>query len=129
MQPQQSNIPAQSHKFFIGGIPTTTSYNELYNHFNQYGEILDQVIIKDKQTRKPRGFGFVTFNDERTFNIVLNNIHVINGKEIELKPAFSREQNKSVNKAKASSVRLISPINITGQRNLFLKSEFQKKMI
>jgi heterogeneous nuclear ribonucleoprotein A1/A3 len=28
-----------------------------------YGEIVDSVIMKDKQTTQPRGFGFVTYSN------------------------------------------------------------------
>ena len=36
---------------------------EFYFYFAQYGEIIDSFIVYDRETVKPRGFGFVTFVD------------------------------------------------------------------
>ena len=36
---------------------------EFYLYFAQYGEIIDSFIVYDRETGKPRGFGFVTFVD------------------------------------------------------------------
>jgi RNA recognition motif-containing protein len=37
---------------------------ELRQHFMQYGEVVDAVILKDIYTGQSRGFGFVIFKDE-----------------------------------------------------------------
>nr|DAD44392.1 TPA_asm: hypothetical protein HUJ06_002622 [Nelumbo nucifera] len=42
----------------IGGI-----FQAFTDYFNKYGEISDSAIMKDKHTRRPQGFGFVTFAD------------------------------------------------------------------
>ena len=41
------------------------------SYFANFGEIEDCVILQDKRTNKPRGFGFVTYRDIRSVNIVL----------------------------------------------------------
>ena len=64
-------------KIFIGGIPNGTSRDDLFNHFKGYGHIDDLVIIKDKETLKPRGFGFIKFTDRQSFNKVMENSHKV----------------------------------------------------
>jgi len=51
-------------------------------HFEKYGEITDSVIMKDKHTQKPRGFGFVTFADPSVIDKVLEDDHVIDGRTV-----------------------------------------------
>ena len=50
-------------KLFIGAIKDGLGEEQLRDYFGKYGTIEDCVIMKDKETNKLRGFGFVTFND------------------------------------------------------------------
>ena len=51
-------------------------------HFEKYGAITDSVIMKDKHTKMPRGFGFVTFSDPSVIDKVLEDDHVIDGRTV-----------------------------------------------
>jgi len=51
-------------------------------HFGQYGEIVDSVIMKDRYTSQPRGFGFITYSDPVVVDKVIEDNHVINGKQV-----------------------------------------------
>jgi heterogeneous nuclear ribonucleoprotein A1/A3 len=51
-------------------------------HFGQYGEIVDSVIMKDRHTSQPRGFGFITYSDPAVVDKVMEETHVINGKPV-----------------------------------------------
>jgi heterogeneous nuclear ribonucleoprotein A1/A3 len=53
-------------------------------HFGRYGEIIDSVIMKDKLTSQPRGFGFITYSNPAVVDKVIEDIHVINGKQVGL---------------------------------------------
>jgi RNA recognition motif-containing protein len=53
-------------------------------HFGRYGEIIDSVIMKDKFTSQPRGFGFITYSNPAVVDKVIEDIHVINGKQVGL---------------------------------------------
>lgn len=51
-------------------------------HFSQFGEITDAVIMMDKVSGRPRGFGFVTYVDAEVANKVLEEDHVIDGRAV-----------------------------------------------
>uniref|UniRef100_A0A7N0UJT6 RRM domain-containing protein n=2 Tax=Kalanchoe fedtschenkoi TaxID=63787 RepID=A0A7N0UJT6_KALFE len=50
-------------KVFVGGLAWETPTEKMREHFEQFGEILEAVIITDKHTAKSKGYGFVTFRD------------------------------------------------------------------
>ncbi|KAK3015320.1 hypothetical protein RJ639_006168 [Escallonia herrerae] len=50
-------------------------------YFGRYGEIIDSVIMKDRHTGRPRGFGFITYADPSVVDTVIAEMHVINGKQ------------------------------------------------
>ncbi|KAB2617063.1 RNA-binding protein 38 [Pyrus ussuriensis x Pyrus communis] len=50
-------------KVFVGGLAWETPTDEMRRYFEQFGEILEAVIIADKNTGKSKGYGFVTFRD------------------------------------------------------------------
>lgn len=54
-------------------------------YFEKYGEIIDSVIMKDRQTGRPRGFGFITYADPSVVDQVMEETHVINDKQVIVK--------------------------------------------
>ncbi|XP_043714135.1 RNA-binding protein 38-like isoform X2 [Telopea speciosissima] len=50
-------------KVFVGGLAWETQSGTLRRYFEQYGEILEAVVITDKNTGRSKGYGFVTFRD------------------------------------------------------------------
>ncbi|CAN8234420.1 unnamed protein product [Cochlearia groenlandica] len=50
-------------KVFVGGLAWETHSDTLGRYFDQYGEILEAVVIADKNTSRSKGYGFVTFRD------------------------------------------------------------------
>lgn len=51
-------------------------------YFEKYGEIIDSVIMKDRETGRPRGFGFITYEDPAVVDQLIEETHVINGKQV-----------------------------------------------
>lgn len=51
-------------------------------HFGKYGDITDSVIMKDRYTGQPRGFGFITYADPSVVDKVIEDTHIINGKQV-----------------------------------------------
>ncbi|KAL2846959.1 hypothetical protein BJY01DRAFT_213012 [Aspergillus pseudoustus] len=51
-------------KLFIGGLAWHTTDDTLRDGFSQYGTIEEAVVVKDHDTLRSRGFGFVRFASE-----------------------------------------------------------------
>ncbi|KAF7323867.1 RRM domain-containing protein [Mycena kentingensis (nom. inval.)] len=51
-------------KLFIGNLAFRVDDQALYNAFSPYGQITDHIVMKDRETGRPRGFGFVTYSSE-----------------------------------------------------------------
>lgn len=47
-------------KVFVGGLAWETPTEEMRKYFQQFGDILEAVIITDKNTGKSKGYGFVS---------------------------------------------------------------------
>ncbi|XP_047329468.1 probable RNA-binding protein ARP1 isoform X2 [Impatiens glandulifera] len=50
-------------KVFVGGLAWETQSETMHRYFEQFGEILEAVVITDKNTGRSKGYGFVTFRD------------------------------------------------------------------
>jgi len=62
-------------KLYIGNIPYDTTANELKEVFEtNVGSVEEAFIVKDKETKKSKGFGFVTMaEDQDAINAIENN--------------------------------------------------------
>ena len=76
-----------SPKIFIGGLSPSVTAEGLIAHFSAYGEVIDATIMNDKITGRPRGFGFVTFRNPDAVDALLQESHVLDGKQVECKRA------------------------------------------
>ena len=54
--------PKQLRKLFIGGLSFETTDDSLREHFEKWGTLTDCVVMRDPQTKRSRGFGFVTYS-------------------------------------------------------------------
>ncbi len=51
-------------KLFIGGLPFSTTDDELAEAFSQFGNVKSAKVITDRETGKSRGFGFVEYESD-----------------------------------------------------------------
>lgn len=85
-------------KLFIGGISWDTNENSLREYFNNFGEVVETFIMKDRTTGRARGFGFVIFADPAVAERVLMEKHLIDGRMVEAKKAVPRDDQHMLNR-------------------------------
>ncbi|KAE8631750.1 hypothetical protein XENTR_v10001291 [Xenopus tropicalis] len=50
-------------KLFVGGLNFETTEESLEQVFSKYGQVAEVVVVKDRESKRSRGFGFVTFEN------------------------------------------------------------------
>mmetsp|Transcript_2224 Transcript_2224/g.7929 ORF Transcript_2224/g.7929 Transcript_2224/m.7929 type:complete len:210 (+) Transcript_2224:24-653(+) len=95
-QPAQAQGDGQdvskAGKIFIGGLSWDTTEDKLREHFGVYGELADVVVMKDRATERPRGFGFVTFADPSIMESVVKDTHTLDGRVVEAKISVPKDE-------------------------------------
>ena len=50
-------------KIYCGNLPFSSSEDEVRTLFAQFGTVHEVILVSDRWTGKPRGFGFVRMDD------------------------------------------------------------------
>lgn len=66
-------------KLFVGNLPFKITEGELQDLFAEHGEVSDVFIPLDRSTNRPRGFAFVTIDDNTAAHAA---IEALNGAEV-----------------------------------------------
>lgn len=66
-------------KIYVGNLSFETTENELRDLFAEFGEVGDVNLITDRETGRPRGFGFVELPDD---SAAREAISALDGKEV-----------------------------------------------
>ncbi|MFK7959893.1 MAG: RNA recognition motif domain-containing protein [Phycisphaerales bacterium] len=66
-------------KIYVGNLSFDTTEDEVRDLFSQHGEVTDVALITDRETGRPRGFGFVEMRDDDAGR---NAIGEIDGQEV-----------------------------------------------
>ena len=51
-------------RLFVGNLPYSRSDSELETRFADHGTVVSAVVIRDRETGRSRGFGFVEMENE-----------------------------------------------------------------
>jgi RNA-binding protein Musashi len=65
-------------------IRSAFAIDSLKEYFSQFGEVTECTVMRDGPTGRSRGFGFLTFKDPKTVNIVMVKEHYLDGKIVRL---------------------------------------------
>lgn len=62
-------------KLYVASLPYSVTDEELAQFFSQVGTVVSAVVMKDKMTRRSRGFGFVEMGTEEEANAAVEKLH------------------------------------------------------
>ena len=81
-------------KLFVGNLSFNTTENELQDMFAQHGTVVEANLMTDRETGRPRGFGFVTMStpEEAQKAIEALNGATIGGRALNVNVARPREE-------------------------------------
>jgi RNA recognition motif-containing protein len=65
-------------KLYIGNLPFTATEDELRETFGAHGTVHSVALINDRETGRPRGFGFIEMDDTDISGV----IQALDGKEV-----------------------------------------------
>ena len=79
---------------FVAKLNYSTTEDELRNLFEQYGDVTEVHIIKDKMTHKSKGFGFVEMYDDEAADRAISELdgYELKGRIIAVNEARPREE-------------------------------------
>jgi cold-inducible RNA-binding protein len=72
----------EQNKLYVGNFPYSVDETQLRGIFAQYGDISDLKLIMDRDTGRPKGFGFITFATQAAAEKALEQ----NGKDLGGRP-------------------------------------------
>jgi len=79
-------------KIYVGNLSWNTTDDTLREAFSQYGQIVDSIVMRDRDTGRSRGFGFVTFNSAQEAETAIQNLNdqELDGRRIKVNLANAR---------------------------------------
>ncbi|CAG8922761.1 unnamed protein product [Penicillium salamii] len=79
-------------KLFIGGLSWNTDDQSLRQRFEEFGVVEDATVVKDRDTGRSRGFGFVRYStdEEATAALEAMNNQEFDGRTIRVDRATER---------------------------------------
>ncbi|KAH9957335.1 hypothetical protein BC827DRAFT_710584 [Russula dissimulans] len=81
-----------SAKIYVGNLSWNTNDDTLRQAFASYGNIVDSIVMRDRETSRSRGFGFVTYSNEAEAHSAINgmNDQELDGRRIRVNIANAR---------------------------------------
>jgi hypothetical protein len=85
-------IAIMSAKIYVGNLSWNTNDDTLRQAFGSFGNIVDSIVMRDRETSRSRGFGFVTYQTqaEADFAIEKMNDTELEGRRIRVNIANAR---------------------------------------
>lgn len=81
-----------STKVYVGNLSWNTTDDSLRSAFSNYGQILDSIVMRDRDTGRSRGFGFVTFSSSGEAQTAISSLNEqeLDGRRIKVNLANAR---------------------------------------
>jgi len=93
---------------FVGNIPYEASDEEIKDIFGQAGPVLSFRLVYDRESGKPKGYGFCEYKDQETAQSAMRNLNgtELHGRQLRVDSAASQ---KGANDDPAAMMKEISP--------------------
>ena len=80
-------------KIYVGNLSFNTSESELRQLFEAHGNVTSASLVMDRETGRPRGFGFVEMSDDDQARAAMNALNGTNvgGRDLTVNEAKPRE--------------------------------------
>ena len=91
---QYAKIIIMNSKLYVGNLSFDTTEDALRTTFGQFGTVTDVYVANDRETGRPRGFGFITMNspEEAQKAISALNGSQLGGRALTVNVAKPREE-------------------------------------
>lgn len=66
-------------RIYVGNLPFSATDHEVQGLFEEFGDVTSVTLVTDRETGRPRGFGFVEMADD---NAALEAISALDQKEM-----------------------------------------------
>jgi len=79
-------------KLFVGGLAWHTDDQTLRTKFEEFGQVEEAIVVKDRDTGRSRGFGFVRYSSDDDATNAMNNMNNVefDGRVIRVDKATDR---------------------------------------
>jgi len=79
-------------KVYVGNLSWSTTDETLRHAFSEFGSVLDSIVMRDRDTGRSRGFGFVTYGTAQEAETAIQNLHEqeLDGRRIKVNLANAR---------------------------------------
>jgi hypothetical protein len=71
----ERSAPPLPSRLFVGGLSDEVTESDLTGVFGAFGVVADCIVMRDRDSRAPRGFGFVTMADRKDAPRALEALH------------------------------------------------------
>ena len=80
-------------RIYVGNLPFSATEDEVRNLFGEHGTVNSVSLITDRETGRPRGFGFVEMEDDEAADNAISTLHQyqMDGRSLNVNEARPRE--------------------------------------
>lgn len=83
-----------STRLYVGNLSYNTTENQLQELFSEHGTVTNVDLIMDKFSGRPRGFGFITMENQENAQAAIAALHGknVDGRDLTVNEAKPREE-------------------------------------
>lgn len=87
-----NQLATKHYKVFVGGLSHNVDHSMLRNAFRRFGDVQEATVVKEKHTGVNKGYGFLTFRSQGSYNRALEEEVFIDGLRADVQQLKSKEK-------------------------------------